>query len=200
VAEAIKLYQRHPRQALAIGLLPGIWDAVLAGAHFSFAAGFAFQEAGAPFFTGSYLYACAVVAGTSLRAPTVKRAFLVGLLVYLPFPVLTHIYVVPGIAWFAFLGLSVPAALIEGRSFGDSLARGYQLARADVVHMVAGLVTLIFVVVLSQLVVFQLLRGFAGNAALTASALAGVALSPILFLGAAVLYVDQAARSSLRSR
>src|SRR5437764_6002175 len=34
------------------------------------------------------------------------RAYLVALIVYLPFPVLTRIYVLPGLAWFGLIGLA----------------------------------------------------------------------------------------------
>ena len=42
-----------------------------------------------------------------------RSAVAVATLVYLPFPILRAFFILPGIAWFAFIGLAVPAALIE---------------------------------------------------------------------------------------
>ena len=47
---------------------------------------------------------------------------------------------------------------------------------------------------MTQIVASLLLQGFADNSERAASFLAGLVLSPVLFLGAALLYVDQAAR------
>ena len=48
-------------------------------------------------------------------------------------------------------------------------------------------------VFVTQIVVSLLLQGFADNSERAAAFLAGLVLSPVLFLGAALLYVDQAA-------
>ena len=47
---------------------------------------------------------------------------------------------------------------------------------------------------MTQIVVSLLLQGFADNSERAAAFLAGLVLSPVLFFGAALLYVDQAAR------
>jgi hypothetical protein len=49
-------------------------------------------------------------------------------------------------------------------------------------------------VFLTQAVLAFILRGFGGAAVSTAFFLASVVVSPLLFIGAALLYVDQAAR------
>jgi hypothetical protein len=85
--------------------------------------------------------------------------------------------------------------VIEGRL---SYRRAFQLARADSVHSIGSLATLALVGLLSAYVVFFTLRS-AGTAALRASAFVSVlVISPILFLGAALLYFDQAARVPTR--
>jgi hypothetical protein len=192
VAETIRCYQRTFWRSLAIGALPGVAGVVaaeLSGWH-----RYVFAVAGAPFFTLSYLAACALVAGVPLRRAAAARAFVAGVLVYVPFPFLTLAFVLPGLAWFALFGWVVPVALIEGLGVRASFRRALRLGRADFVHALGGLCALAVVVVLSQGVVFYLLRSFADNAAATAAALAGIAFSPLLFLGAAILYGDQVAR------
>jgi hypothetical protein len=192
VAETIHVYQRNFWRALAIGVLPGIASVVaaeLGGWH-----RYAFALAGAPVFTLSYVLAAGIVGNVGVRGRRAVRAFAAGLLVYIPFPFLAVAFVLPGLAWFALFGLVVPVALIEGRGLRDSFVRAQQLGRADFAHALGGLCALTITVVLSQGVVFYLLRGFADNAAPTAASLAGIAFSPLLFLGAAILYGDQVAR------
>jgi hypothetical protein len=50
-------------------------------------------------------------------------------------------------------------------------------------------------VFLTRFVLFFLLRGVGETEALVASVLADVVISPLLFLGAAMLYTDQSARA-----
>ena len=66
--------------------------------------------------------------------------------------------------------------------------------RADFVHALGTLATLAIVVFLTQTVLVFLLRGAGGAALSTALFLANVIVSPLLFVGAALLYLDQAAR------
>jgi hypothetical protein len=192
VGETIRTYQRHPLPALAIGVLPGVFgvvEALVSGWQ-----RFVLAWAGAPIYTLSYMLGVGVVAHVSVRGRQGVRAFVAGVLAYLPFPLLSIAFVLPGLAWLALVGLVVPVALIEGTGLRASFGRALQLGRADFVHMLGGLCTLALVVVLSQGVVFYLLRGFADNTAPTAAGLAGIVLSPLLFIGAAILYEDQTAR------
>ncbi|TML69919.1 MAG: hypothetical protein E6G14_06345 [Actinobacteria bacterium] len=198
VAETIRVYQRSPFRSLAIGVLPGLagilaaelngWDRYLAAV------------VGAPVFTLSYVCAVGIVTGARVRDRAAARAFAAGVLTYIPFPFLALLFLLPGLAWFALLGLVVPVAQVEGLSLRDSFARAQRLGRADFLHAFGGLCALTITVVLSQGVVFYLLRGFADNAAPTAASLAGIAFSPLLFLGAVVLYGDQVARVGSQGR
>jgi len=199
VAETIRTYQRNPWRSLAIGILPGLVG--VAAAEFTRweALGFSILV-GAPVFTLSYLLACGLVAGVAVRGPTGRRAFVSGVLVFLPFPLLASLFLLPGLVWFGFFGLVVPAVLVEGRSIRDGFRRARELGGADFGHMLGGLVTLGVLVVLSQGVVFFLLRGFAEAAARTSALLAGIVLTPVLFLGTAVLYGDQVARVGSKGR
>jgi hypothetical protein len=192
VAETIRFYQHNFWRALAIGVLPGVAEVV--AAQFGGWHQYVFAVALSPIFTASYVAACALVGDVPLRTAAAARAFAAGVLVYIPFPFLTVLFVIPGLAWFALFGMVVPVALIEGLGLRASFGRALRLSRADFAHALGGLCALAIVVVLSQGVVFYLLRSFADNAASTATALAGIAFSPLLFIGAAILYGDQAAR------
>ena len=61
-------------------------------------------------------------------------------------------------------------------------------------HALGSLATLAIVGLLTQGMLAFLLRGSGGTALSTAFFLANVVISPLLFIGSALLYVDQAAR------
>jgi hypothetical protein len=193
VAETVKAYGEHWKAALLIGLPPAFLSAGATGftrtqtlAIVPFAGGIAT--------TASYVLASAVVGGVSMRSRRVVPAAIAGILVYLPFPFLAALFVLPGLAWFALVGLAVPAAMREDLGVRAALRRGVELGRADFSHAFFGLVTLTLVVFLTQIAAAMLLQGFADNSERAAAFLAGLVLSPVLFIGAALLYVDQAAR------
>jgi hypothetical protein len=144
-----------------------------------------------PLFVGGYLWACRVVLGA---APTVT-AGAVAVLVWLPFPALRYVYVLPALAWLAFIGLSVPAAMAERLRFRDALVRGRRLGTADFVHAVGSLATLVIVVGIAANTLSALLHTQGDNGQRVAVFLSDLVLSPLLFLGGALLYVDQAARA-----
>jgi len=193
VAETVKTYGEHWKAGLVIGLPAAILSAAATG--FTRAETLAIVPfAGGIATTASYVIASGVVGGVSLRSRRVVPAAIVGVLVYLPFPLLAALFVLPGIAWFALVGLAVPAAIREDLGVRAALRRGVELGRADFGHAFFGLVTLTLVVFLTQIAAAMLLQGFADNSERAAAFLAGLVLSPVLFIGAALLYVDQAAR------
>ena len=147
-----------------------------------------------PFITAAYVYACTVVH----RVRWTTAAFVVGLVVYLPFPFLRAVLILPGVAWFAFLGQAVPASLIEGLPFRAALARGRELARADFVHIFGSLAALVLVVGIAEYTLQILLHSQSGNSYRVALLLADVVLTPLLYIGGALLYHDQAARVGSR--
>src|SRR5262249_51678407 len=73
--------------------------------------------------------------------------------------------------------------------------RGLELARADYVHALGSLATLLIVVFLTQVLLTALLHGASKQSVHISALLASLVLQPILFLGAAMLYDDQSARS-----
>ena len=104
----------------------------------------------------------------------------------------------PAVAYLAFFGWTVPAIAVEGRGFRDSFARSLRLARSDYVHAAGGLATLVilFVVVRLMLLFFLRTGGEAGER--LAVALADLVLSPMLFVGSAIVYIDLAAREQAK--
>jgi hypothetical protein len=87
--------------------------------------------------------------------------------------------------------------VVEGLPVRGAFARAWRLARADYVHAFGSLFTLAVVVFLTQAVLAFILRGFGGAGVSVAFFLASTVVSPLLFVGAALLYVDQAARAAV---
>jgi hypothetical protein len=106
------------------------------------------------------------------------------------------------VAWLALVGLTVPVVMIEDLAPRAALRRAVELCRADYIHALGALATLVIVFVLTRLALAFLLREQADNTIRVAVFLADLVVSPLLFLGAALLYFDQAARvgSSPRAR
>jgi hypothetical protein len=193
VAESIRFYGSHFWPSVALGIGPAVLTVV--AAPLSRDARIAVVvPAGALVFASSFVGASVLVSGGPVVRRRLWTAFAAGVIVYAPLPILSLAFILPAIAWLAFVALAVPAAVIEGTSLRRSFARAFRLARADYVHALGSLATLAITTVLSAWVLFFLLRG-AGEAALrAASFLAQLVISPVLFLGAALLYFDQAAR------
>ena len=112
----------------------------------------------------------------SVRSPRIVPAAIAGVLVYLSVPFLTALFVLPGLAWFALIGLAVPAAIQEPLGVRDALRRGLVLGRADYAHALGALCTLTILVFVTQIAAAILLQGFADNSERAASFLAGLVL------------------------
>jgi hypothetical protein len=195
VAESLRLYGARFWASLALGFGPAavalmivelprvlVWTLV--------------PTVGTAIWALAYMGACRV--GLDVGHINRRVAFSVGFVAFLPLLV-QRIVVVPGfdlvtLAFFAFVGLGVPAALAEGLGFRDALRRGTQLARADYVHALGSLATLVITTFLTGLVLFVLLQGVGDQAVRVAAFLALLVLAPLFLLGAALLYVDQGAR------
>jgi len=194
VAETLRLYGRRFWLSLALGIPVAIIDTVAIGLGRTTVVVF---EAliGGPLLTVSYV-AASVIASDRPR-PSWRRLFvawLIGTAVFVPFPLLALAFVLPAIAWLALVGLVVPVLVIEGGAVRASLRRAIALARADYVHALGSLATLALTYFVTRLGLFFLLRGGSGTAERTAAFLADLVISPLLFLGGALLYFDQAAR------
>jgi hypothetical protein len=150
--------------------------------------------AAAPLFVAAYLRACRLV----LDARPTRTAVVVATLIYVPFPMLRAVFILPGLAWFAFIGLAVPAAMVDRLGFRDALERGRRLGHADYVHALGSLAALVIVVGLAASTLSTLLHTQGDNGQRVAVFLSDLVLSPLLYVGAALLYVDQVARMGAR--
>jgi hypothetical protein len=197
VAESMRFYGENPRLALLLGAVPALLSIMTA--HVSRTVSFALlPTVSGALLSASYVAACVLVLGRRPPARRLVLAWAVGWLVFVPVPFLVVLFILPALAWLAAFGLVVPVLVVEDLPVRASLRRAWRLARADYVHALGSLATLAILVLLTQGVLSFLLRG-AGDVALwTASFLAAVVVSPLLLIGSALLYVDQAARAELR--
>ena len=188
VAESIRLYGRTFWKALPLGVPYALVDQF--AVHRTAGEQTLVFWIASPLIAGAFVYACALV---HERRPN-ATVFLLALLIYLPFPALRALYLLPGVAWFAFIGLAVPAALVERLSWRPALVRGRELGTADFVHAFGSLAALVIVVGVGSETLSLLLRTQGDSSQRIALGLADLVLSPLLYLGGALLYLDQAAR------
>lgn len=188
VAEAMRAYGHRFFRALPLGLPLAFADQLSVGT--TAVAQIAIFVVATPLFAAGYLWACALVLE---RRPTWTAALL-AVLIWLPFPLLRAFYIIPGIAWLAFVGLAVPAAMVEGLGFRDALVRGRRLGTADYVHALGSLAALVLVVGIAANTLSALLHSQGDSGQRAAIFLADLVLSPLLFVGGALLYLDQAPR------
>ncbi len=153
---------------------------------------------GALLLTMSYIVAIVLVTGARPDPRRLLIGYGAGVLVFLPAPLLARLLVLPAVLYLAFVGWVVPAAVVEGRGFAASFRRSIRLARADYVHAAGGLATLVIVFYVTRLMMALLLRSGAESTERVAAALSDLVLAPTLFVGAAFLYLDQAARAEAR--
>ena len=144
--------------------------------------------------SASYVLALGLVTGADVRSRRGVVAYCLAVVLFLPVPLLVAIFILPALVWLSLVGLAVPAVLVEGLGIRAALGRGLQLAKADFAHVLGGLATLALVVIISQFSLYFVLREYADNTRMIAAALAALVVSPVVFLGSALLYVDQEAR------
>jgi hypothetical protein len=192
VAETIRAYGARFWRVLPLGVPIAASSQISLGydANVQMVVLFAFG----PLIAVAYVYACHLVHNVRPTA----AAFGTAVLIFAPVPILVRAAVLPAAAWLALFGLAPPAAMIERLGFRAALTRGRRLAFADYVHALASLATLIIVVAVSELTLIALLRSQGDNGQRIAHALADLVLSPLLYLGGALLYTDQAARVGSR--
>lgn len=192
VAEGLRLYGNHFWPALVLGLPLAASDLVAFGG--SIPQRIVVLLCFAPVFTAAYAWAAALMSG---RRPSLRRwatILVMGSLVFAPAALFFPWFALLSVAWLALAGLVVPVLVIEDLPPLRALRRAVQLGRADYVHALGSLATLTIVFVLTRLALAFLLRAQADNTIRVAVTLADIVISPLLFLGAALLYVDQAAR------
>jgi hypothetical protein len=196
VAESIKLYGRHFLRALPLGFVVAAVNQLTIDASRLVVGGVLL--AGAPIFSAAYAYACQLEAE---RTP--RRSWLIaiaaGSLVFVPAALLFPWFALASVLWLGLVGLAVPVAMRERKSFTASLRRGFALGRVDYVHAAGSLATLVILFFLMRIGLALLLESQADNTVRTAIFLSDAVLAPLLFLGGAILYDDQRARLERRS-
>jgi hypothetical protein len=198
VAESIRLYGRRFWLALPLGLSVAVLEQGLLEFD-SEVRLLLLATIGGALLSVSYAGASALAADTRLTRRSAVVAIAAGALVFVPFPLLILGFILPGLAWLAFIGLVVPVAVIERLGFRAVFGRAMELARADYVHALGSLATLVILYVLTRLVLTLLLRDTGDQTERGAIFLADLVISPLLFLGAALLYFDQRARVDRRA-
>jgi len=187
VAESIRFYGAHFWKVLALGI-PFVpldllswqrawWVQVVIGWLVG------------PLICAAYIRAAMLVHGSFWS----WRAYIAALVIYLPYPVL-GVYILPAVVYFALVGLGVPDAVRENGGVLFAVRRGILLGRADLVHAIGGLATIVIVVGVSRLALEVLLNTQGGQARLIAVVLADLVLTPLFYIGATLLAVDQEAR------
>jgi hypothetical protein len=190
VAETIRAYGASFWRALPLGIPLAVADQLSVRQHIP--AQMLVYWACTPLFVAGYLWACRMV----LDGRVTSTAAAVAVLIWLPFPALRAISLnLLGVAWLAFIGLAVPAAMVERLRFRDALERGRRLGIADYVHSLGSLAALVVVVGISAYTLSALLHTQGDNGQRVALFLSDLVLGPLLFVGGALLYVDQAARA-----
>jgi hypothetical protein len=201
VAETLRLYGRRFWPSLALGLGPTAFTLGAAALDGALAVAFVLL-------VGPPLLSAVLALATRLAADVDRArlplAVIAGIPALLPLSV-SRVVVFPGIyllalAWYAFFALAVPAVLIERRGAADSIRRAVRLARADYVHALGSVATLAILVVICIFLLFVLLANVGEQALEAAALLAVFVVSPVFFLGTALLYFDQAARLESPSR
>lgn len=196
IAESIRLYGANFVRALAPGLVVAVVNQVTVGLSRIGTA--LILVLAAPLFSLAYAYAVRLVLGSRVPARSWTTAVAVGTVTFLPAALAFPWFALASVLWLALAGLSVPVAMAEGASVSESVRRGLRLGRVDYVHAAGSLAALIVLFAISRLALALVLHSQAENAVRTAIFLADTVVGPLLFLGAALLYVDQDAR--LRSR
>jgi hypothetical protein len=196
VAESIRLYGRHFLRALPLGVAVAAINQVTTGASRGVVMGVLVVTA--PVFSVAYAYAATLVVGREVPLHSWVVAVGAGTLVFVPAALLFPWFALAAVLWLALVGLVVPVAIAEGTSFTSSLRRALELGRVDYVHAAGSLGTLVVLFFLMRAGLALLLNSQADNTVRTAIFLADAVLAPLLFIGGAILYVDQDARAHER--
>jgi hypothetical protein len=198
VAETLRLYGARFWRALPLGIAIAVADQFVR--DLSFAAKVLVLIGFAPFLSLTFAAAAVLVSGRTLALRTWLLAVAVGTLAFVPAAFLLPWFALLAFAWLAFVGLVVPVVVIEDAGPRAAFGRAVRLAQADYIHALGSLATLGILFFVTRLMMALLLRDQSEQTERIAVFLADLVISPILFLGAALLYFDQKARLESPSR
>jgi hypothetical protein len=198
VAETLRLYGARFWRALPLGIAIAVADQFVR--DLSFAAKVLVLIGFAPFLSLTFAAAAVLVSGRTLALRAWLLAVAVGTLAFVPAAFLLPWFALLAFAWLAFVGLVVPVVVIEDAGPRAAFGRAVRLAQADYIHALGSLATLGILFFVTRLMMALLLRDQSEQTERIAVFLADLVISPILFLGAALLYFDQKARLESPSR
>jgi hypothetical protein len=210
LSETVRIYTQRPWAALGIGVVVGganLLAAVTPDLLDVLVLAFAFAL--------TYGAAARLVSGDSFMEAWAQVGLRLPVLVVFTFVVavpavisLTYLFLfVIAAAWLAFLGFSIPVAMLErdpdvNNAFDRiafSLLRSIRLARVEYLHALGVVAGLIIVYLVLGIALAVGLAGFADNGQAIATALTQVVLAPFFFIGLSVLYFEQRARAAVSS-
>jgi hypothetical protein len=190
VAETIRFYGKHFWRSLLLGVGPAV--ITVAGYYVGFHPWLAAVVVGwIVVASACFVAACMLVSGARPPRGVLLSAFAAACLASLP--------ILAGFLWLAPAGLVVPVIVNERLPVRRAFRRGFDLAKVDYIHALGSLATLALVVFLTQVLLTALLHGASKQSVHISALLASLVMQPILFLGAALLYDDQAARVEIKS-
>lgn len=195
VAQGIELYRSNVWAALLLGLPVAVVDQVIGDQ--SLAGGIVLLAIASPAFSLAYAAAAAIQQGVRPPVTTWVVAMAVGIVTFLPAAFFFGWFVIAAILWLGLAGHAVPAAMAERLGPLAALRRAVELGRADYIHAAGSFATLALLFGLTRLMLGLLLHSQADATVRVAIFLADLVVSPLLFLGAAIVYVDQVARVGL---
>ena len=195
VAQAIELYQRNFFRALVLGVPIAVVDQLVA--DLSYAGRAAALVAASPFFSLAYAGACAIRQDERPPLRVWISAVALGVVTFLPAALCFSWFALLAVLWLGLAGHAVPVVMAERLPPVAALRRTFELGRADYVHAAGSFATLAILFALTRLALGLLLSSQADATVRVAIFLADLVLSPLLFLGAAIVYVDQVARVGL---
>jgi hypothetical protein len=193
VADAIRMYGDRFWRALPLGLSVAVVDQAFHGLSRE-AWVLMMVTVGGVLMTASYVASILLVLGKRTSTRVWGRALFAGWLAFFPVPALLLVFILPAVAWLALVGLVVPVILAEEVGLRAAFRRAVGLARADYIHALGSLATLVIVYFLTRTMLVFLLRGTGDQTERVAVFLGDLVLAPLLFLGGALLYFDQVAR------
>jgi hypothetical protein len=205
-AETVRIYGDRIRAVLGLGLfLAGTLVAAELTGHIV-----GFVVVLALTFTASYAVASRIVAGdtfleacaqTGLRTPIL---LVLTVVVAVPFILgrIDPVLLLFGVAWLAFVGFSIPIAVLDREAqaqswygrIGFALFRSADLARIEYLHVAGVTAAFVIVYLLLAPILAALLIGFGDNGRFVAVVIANGVIGPFFFLGLSVLYFEQKAR------
>jgi hypothetical protein len=195
VGEGIALYQRNVWRALVLGVPVAVADQLIVDRPVG--QRILLLAAASPAFSLAYAAACAMRQEEQPPWRVWALAVGVGVVTFLPAAVLFSWFAIAAILWLGIAGHAVPAVMAERLGFFAALRRTVELGRADYIHAAGSFATLALLFGLTRLALGLVLSS-QGDATVRVSIfLADLVVSPLLYLGAAIVYVDLVARVGL---